>query len=146
MNSRRKLTYGMSGDDVTRLHAALTALGIEIAESETDEQRFGDSTEEAVRRIQSVMGVEPTGEVDPGMLELALAAWGRLTGGAEPAPVDGRYVVEGVVSAPSGLPLTGATVVALQVELRETKELCRAKTDEMGRYRAEFTLAQLPGT
>ena len=105
METRRKLMRGMSGDDVTRLQAALIAVGMEIAEQESEEQRFGDSTEEAVKRVQSLMGVEPTGEVDPVMLEVAIAAWSRVTGGTEPAPVDGRYVVEGTVSDPSGMPL-----------------------------------------
>jgi hypothetical protein len=144
METRRKLMHGMSGDDVTRLQAALIAVGMEIAEQESEEQRFGDSTEEAVKRVQSLMGVEPTGEVDPVMLELAMAAWSRVTGGTEPAPVDGRYVVEGTVSDPSGIPLAGATVVALQVVLRETKELGRAQTDDSGHYRIDFVLPPPP--
>src|SRR4051812_23300064 len=127
MKTRRKLMLGMTGDDVTRLHAALTAVGMEIAEPESEEQRFGTSTEEAVKRIQSLMGVEPTGDVDPAMLELAMAAWGRVTGGTDPAPLDGRYRPEGGGRDAGGMPLGGPTAAARRLVWGETRAPARAQ-------------------
>jgi murein L,D-transpeptidase YcbB/YkuD len=74
----RTLTPGSTGDDVAELHRALQAIGIEIAEVELEERRFGDSTLAAVTRLQTLMGMAATGEVDRATLNLARAARERL--------------------------------------------------------------------
>jgi peptidoglycan hydrolase-like protein with peptidoglycan-binding domain len=59
------LKLGMQGSKVNQLHAALTRLGFEVAESELHECTFGDSTRQAVREFQAKHGLPDTGMVDP---------------------------------------------------------------------------------
>ncbi|BCJ61766.1 peptidoglycan-binding domain-containing protein [Micromonospora endophytica] len=71
-----------------------------MADDERERSHFGPRTREAVTRIQALLGLPPTGEVDAGLLDLAAAARDRLGGGREQDP--GVRVVEGAVSAGIG--------------------------------------------
>ncbi|WP_460519677.1 peptidoglycan-binding domain-containing protein [Flindersiella endophytica] len=95
----------MSGDDVAHLHTMLDAIGVEVDDDERARQHFGASTREAVTRIQLVLGLAPTGEVDPHLLELAGAAGERLIQGD--AFGEDRYVIQGPVTDGDGMPLRG---------------------------------------
>ncbi len=139
-----RLKQGDGGDEIAQLHAALETVGIEIAEAEREEKRFGDSTREAVARVQTLLGLEPSGEVSPAVLALALAAQERLAGPVDPSPrpPEGRGVLTGTVTDANGLPLAGATVVARRVGLRESDELGEVRTGEDGSYRIEYEREQ----
>lgn len=140
MVPRRTLAQGMSGDDVASLHDTLDAIGIEIDEDERARKQFGPGTRDAVTRIQLVLGLEPSGTVDPATLELALAARDRLGADrGESADTPRRYIVEGQVTDADGLPLVGVTVVALRVVLRDEDEIARAHADDFGRYHIEYS-------
>jgi len=133
--------------EATIVHRALEAIGVEVAEEEREHGRIGASTREAVARMQALVGLAPTGHVDSTTLAMARAALGRL-GDREPGgrvtPGEGEWVVAGPVSDGNGLPMAGATVVALTRDLRETTEVGRATTDRTGRYLIRYTGADGP--
>jgi peptidoglycan hydrolase-like protein with peptidoglycan-binding domain len=52
-------------------------------------------------------------------------------------------LVTGTVTNPDGLPLAGATVIALDCDLRTAKEIGRAKTDRNGTYRIGYAAEDL---
>jgi Tc toxin complex TcA C-terminal TcB-binding domain/Neuraminidase-like domain/Putative peptidoglycan binding domain/Salmonella virulence plasmid 28.1kDa A protein len=139
MNQRR-LAHGASGEDVARLQDALASIGIEISDEERERRLFGDSTEEAVKRVQRLVGIEATGEVDPQVLDLVLAARERTGDG--PRPAEGPFVVRGRVLDANGLPMPKVAVVARQVTLRDGFEVGRDETDEDGRYAIEYSPRQ----
>jgi Tc toxin complex TcA C-terminal TcB-binding domain/Neuraminidase-like domain/Putative peptidoglycan binding domain/Salmonella virulence plasmid 28.1kDa A protein len=146
MPDHRTLSEGMRGEDVARLHETLDAIGIELDEDERAGKQFGPHTRDAVTRIQLVLGLDPTGTVDPATLELALIARDRLgVDRVEPADKPRRYVVEGAVTDADGLPLTGVTVVAYRVVLRDEDEIGRAPADDSGRYHIEYSSEALVG-
>lgn len=78
MPDHRTLSEGMRGEDVERLHETLDAIGIELDDDERAGKQFGPRTRDAVTPIQLVLGLDPTGTVDPATLELALIARDRL--------------------------------------------------------------------
>ena len=164
MDSRRHLHESMEGDDVARLHHALASAGFEVEDAEREARRFGHSTAEAVRRVQSLCGFEPTGVVDEKTWAVVVVIIEKITvkkgdhehededehhkhhghggdggegeggGGGGGGGGDSRYKVSGLVSDVDGNPFVGAEVVAYDVALRERKELGRAKTDDRGDY------------
>lgn len=122
--------------DVVLVHRALEAIGVEVADAERDAHLAGPSTREAVARLQSLVGLVPSGEVDPATVTMARAALERLrvAGGT----VAGGWLVDGTVHGPDGLPLEGATVVAHRRELRGSTEVGRDTTGHSGRFRVTY--------
>jgi len=63
------LAYMSGGSMVKGLAMAalgllLRMIGIDVAETEREGRRFGATTRDAVRRLQLLVGLEPSGEVD----------------------------------------------------------------------------------
>src|SRR5437588_302532 len=80
----RPLSLGSVGEAVSELHRRLGELGHVVADDELARQRFGDTTEAAVRRLQAEAGIEPTGTVD----EPTLALLGLRAGPVGVRPAD----------------------------------------------------------
>jgi hypothetical protein len=140
MTLLRRLTHGTEGEDVGRLHDALAAAGFEIADAERGARQFGASTAEAVRRVQALCGLEPTGDVDEKTWSVVVVVVEKVLRRPEHHGHDGHhhghegFVVSGLVTDKDGNPLPQATVVAYDVALRTQKELGRAQTGADGRY------------
>jgi hypothetical protein len=129
----------MVGQDVAELHQTLTALGMEIDKAELDAQRFGPTTTDALRRLQTQLKLTPTGEVDEKMWAQLDAARTRLglpsTGKGGGTASNGKTpIVQGNVTDTDGMPLVGVTVVALHKDVRDSQEIGRAVTDAKGHY------------
>ncbi len=73
-----QLSFGMEGKDIALLHQVITAIGIEIDEDELKGKRFAETTRAAVRRLQLLSGLNPTGEVDQQMSHLLGGALEQL--------------------------------------------------------------------
>lgn len=139
----KALVMGASGETVALLHAALTAVGLEISDVERESTRFGTTTRDALLRVQAMTGLEPTGEIDERTLHQACAVLERMRA-ATPALPRGQQIVTGTVSDADGLPLVGATVVAYKRGLRSSREAGRATTDTEGRYVITFPATSTP--
>jgi hypothetical protein len=143
----KQLAFGMEGKQVALLHSLINAIGIEIDESELKAQRFGPATQDAVRRLQILAGLKPTGKVDrrtqkllDGALERLQATQPSKGGSLQVDPEN--YFVEGNVTDSDGFPLKGVTVIADTLDLRKTREMGRSKTDDQGHYRIQRAVGQ----
>ncbi len=145
--SGNRLSFGAQGKDVALLHQLLATVGLEIDENEAKEQRFGETTGDAVRHLQALAGLSPTGEVDQQVMGLLKDALGRLQVNlpADYQPASGEYYVEGDVTDEDGMPLAGVTVVADARELRAAREIGRSVTDGQGHYRIMCKAGDRPG-
>jgi peptidoglycan hydrolase-like protein with peptidoglycan-binding domain len=114
------------------VHRALDAMGVEVDDAERQQNVLGTSTREALARIQALVGLEPSGELDESTMTLARAALQRF-GGKEDA-----IVVEGMVTDANGLPMAGATVTVHKRGLRESEPLQQTTTDAAGNYRIVY--------
>jgi peptidoglycan hydrolase-like protein with peptidoglycan-binding domain len=132
-----------NGEAVASLQGALTSIGFPISTGERDAKRYGPSTVAAVRKLQALSGLAVTGALDGGSQTAIFAALGRLgvMPGASVAitPVVGEFAVDGRVSDQNGEPLGGAMVIALDLDLRTSKELGRTTTDATGYYRISYS-------
>lgn len=77
------LTSGMRGNDVAQLQQLLSAIGLEVADSEREDRSFGTTTRAAVVRLQALAALELTGDADQATLEAASAVVERLNVSAE---------------------------------------------------------------
>ena len=128
------LKPGSSGPDVKLLQDTIGAIGIELNESETKENRFGNTTYDADRRLQVLSGLSPTGEVSEPVFGILKAAYGRLQlpGGPGNILPSGSCTVTGTVTDSNGLPMPLVTVVAKVQSLRDLREIGRAGTTAGG--------------
>jgi hypothetical protein len=140
------LTQGTQGPDVARLHDALAAAGFEIADTERAARQFGATTAEAVRRVQTLTGLEPTGVVDDktwaagvGVVEKMMPRPGQAGQLTRVGDSSQGFVVSGLVSDKDGNPLPKTTVIAYDVALRTRKELGRGQTGADGRYSISYS-------
>jgi peptidoglycan hydrolase-like protein with peptidoglycan-binding domain len=132
-----------SGDAVASLHAAVSIMGLQIDSAERDAKRYGTTTAAAVRKLQALSGLNQTGTLDNSTTAVIAAALGRLglgPGDGAPSVIGvAEYVVDGHVTDTNGEPLAGASVIAVDRDLRTSKELGRAITDANGYYRIVYT-------
>src|SRR6266487_539267 len=137
------LALGATGEAVAELHQSLTMIGLPIDTAERDEKQFGISTEAAVRKLQALSALQQTGTVDEPtklVISTALDRLGvRISSNGAPIVINDGYSVEGHVTDLDGEPMPTATVVALYVNLRSSKELQRAVTDATGFYHISYT-------
>src|SRR3989440_8101825 len=137
------LALGATGETVGALHQSLTMIGLPIDTSERDEKQFGISTAAAVRKLQALSALPQTGAVDEPtklVISTALDRLGvRISSNGTPIVINNGYSVEGRVTDLDGEPMPRATVVALNVNLRSSKELQRAVTDATGFYHISYT-------
>jgi peptidoglycan hydrolase-like protein with peptidoglycan-binding domain len=155
------LKLGMNGDPVSALHKALNQLGFSVPSSEVGQATFGAGTQDAVRKVQTRLGLQPTGEVDTKLAaELSRLIASIPAGVVNVPPVAApvvppvtvppiivvpppeKFTVKGFLRSANGAPLAGALVIAVDKDLRSEKELGRAKTDASGAYSVEYTKAQ----
>ncbi len=137
------LALGATGEAVGELHQSLTMIGLPIDTAERDEKQFGISTAAAVRKLQALSALQQTGAVDAStklVISTALDRLGvRISSNGAPIVINDGYSVEGHVTNLDGEPMPTATVVALNVNLRSSKELQRAVTDATGFYHISYT-------
>src|SRR6266487_52383 len=137
------LALGATGEAVAELHQSLTMIGLPIDTAERDEKQFGISTAAAVRKLQALSTLPQTGAVDEPtklVISTALDRLGvRISSNGAPIVINDGYSVEGHVTNLDGEPMPTATVVALNVNLRSSKELQRAVTDATGFYHISYT-------
>jgi hypothetical protein len=133
---------GMQAEDIVVLHHLLTAIGFEIDENEVKGRTFGETSRQALRRLQLLLGLEPTGLTSENMSAILNAARQRLNVSLalpdtrQPAGTD-KYWIEGILTDADGLPLAGATVIADACGFRKNVEIGRSKSDRQGHYRIE---------
>ena len=136
-----------AGDAVASLHLALTKIGFPIDSAERDTKKYGITTTAAVRKLQALSGLNQTGTVDGTTNAVISGTLGRVGAGigdgGSSAIVVTEYTVDGRVTDTNGGPLIGAVVVAVDLDLRTSKELGRAITDANGYYRVVYTNAAL---
>ncbi len=144
------LNLQMQGPTVAALQAALTLLGAPIDDGEKTAQRYGTSTQQAVRQFQTARQLPVTDSVDEAtasVLNTILAERGVLDDegdGDPPPPVEPTlYSIEGEVVQPDGTPLLNYPVRAFDRALGEWRPLGSAKTNDLGRYRITYDAAQL---
>lgn len=126
---------GDQGRSIALLHMVLRALDFSIEEAEVQEQRYGDSTAQAVRKFQHTEGLADTEAVD---LETA----GRLI--ERTAPM--LRMIHGQVRHIDGNPVSGLLVRAWNrtISLRDTL-LDETISDEAGGYALYYFTQDLGG-
>lgn len=145
------LKLRMRGPDVGNLQAALTLLGLPIADAEKTAQRYGASTRQAVRKFQTGHRLSVTGVVDEAtasVLNKILAERGVLDDqGDGDSPQDPLFSVEGEVVKPDDTPLPKHVVRAYDRALCDWRLLgdpeVVVRTNEHGRYEISYNAAQL---
>lgn len=158
------LRLQMKRAEVGDLHQALAILGLTIAGTETNNQRFGVSTRAAVTQFQIDHKLSATGEVDRATaraINKELTDNGVLDpapGGSDlppsnpptqdPPPGDNKlFSVQGEVVKPDGTPLPNHIVRAYDRALCDWRLLgsdnAVARTNDLGRYRITYDPAQL---
>jgi peptidoglycan hydrolase-like protein with peptidoglycan-binding domain len=63
-NVKDILSLGMQGYGIGQLHKALSRLGLKVADSEINNQTFGQSTRQAVLDLQEKQQLPQTGIID----------------------------------------------------------------------------------
>jgi Tc toxin complex TcA C-terminal TcB-binding domain/Neuraminidase-like domain/Salmonella virulence plasmid 28.1kDa A protein len=138
MKITHSLKFGAKGEDVALLHKMICAIGVEIHEDEIADRHYGETTRDAVRHVQILLGLEPSGDVTERILRAIYAAQARLRhylsghNGTQPSAAD--YQVTGIVTDTNNLPLASVNVIAGVQTLRTVSEVGRAQTNAHGRY------------
>src|SRR6267378_227261 len=136
------LTPRMRHASVADLHEALGRVGFQVSDSEAQAQEFGPSTEASVRRFQAAHALPVTGVVDQAMADaLNSLVLGRGSDGRD-ADGAGPFVVEGSVGSRTGAGLGGLRVQIVDKNVGADRPIKEVMTDERGRYRVTFTLAE----
>nr|WP_281722005.1 neuraminidase-like domain-containing protein [Nitrosomonas nitrosa] len=123
---------GSQGEDVAQAQTILVELGLFISAGELREQRFGPTTAEAVSRWKERHGLPADNGLD-------LEALDRLWADGRELP----RVVHGVVSLPNGTPVPNLYVVAIDRDFRAEQQLGETRTDDQGRYRISYCVADI---
>jgi hypothetical protein len=132
----------MKRSQVADLHQALTLIGLQIDNVETDNQRFGKSTLKGVSRFQEEHQLPVTGVVD----EVTAQALNGLL--AERGMLDEEliYLVRGVVHRADGKPAMSLKVQAFDRDVSGEQLLGSTVTDQEGAYRINFSAGQFKRT
>ena len=117
-----------AGPAVADLHRTFESLNRVIDQAERDSRSFGPATEALVGEYQQQSALPVTGVFD----DDTRAAIVRMLADLGPFTVYGR------VTDPDRQPVSGATVVADDVDLRQRQELGRAKTDSEGDFEVRY--------
>jgi len=123
------LHRGHRGAAVAELHRTLEAINRAVEPDERNARVFGDATEQTLRAFQQQSRVPETGIFDAD----TRAAIAHIL--ADIAP----FTVYGAVTDAGGAPVTGATIVAVDVDLRRTEELGSTTTDNAGEYEVRYS-------
>lgn len=148
----------MISPEVGALHQALAMFGLEITDAEKNEQRYGRSTGQAMRKLQSDHRLPATGVVNESTANLLnrllverAAADGAQTGNgdAHGSPEDKQpetataAVVRGRLTRADGRPMPDLTIRAFDKEVRSEKMLGEVVTNEAGAYVIRYDPHQL---
>ncbi len=123
---------GAHGEQVSRLHAGLLALGLSVPDEELVANTIAAGTRRALLELQRSSDLPATGVADERVQDL-LAEETR----------DRRFVV-GRVVGPDGSPLEAVTLRAFDREIRGERPLGSAKSDADGYYRIDYSAAKTP--
>ncbi len=136
----RDLSIEMHGDDVKLLQNELLQLKFKILDDELQRTFFGPSTRQAVlifQRQHLPQGLEITGVVDEATAKLINEAVDALHPQPEPQPTS--FIVRGHIRQQDERPLAGATVVAVDQDLRGEEILGQTTTNQDGYYEIRYT-------
>ncbi len=122
------LLRGQRDDSVAALHRAFEILGFTVESAERDRRHFGAATEALIREFQKEVALPITGVFD----EATRAAITAALCAVGPFSVSGRVLDAG------GEPVVGATVFAVDVDLRRSQMLGQAPTDRDGEYEIRY--------
>jgi hypothetical protein len=136
------LKLQMKRSQVADLHQALTLIGIEVAEIEKENRRFGTSTRTAVRKFQTDHQLPVTGFVD----ESTANALNTLLAERNALDEEVTYLVKGLVRSADSKPAVGFNMQAFDRDVSREERLGAAVTDQEGSYRIIFTESQFKKT
>lgn len=123
------LRRGDRGAAVADLHRTLEAMDRAVEPRERATSTFGAATEELLRELQGQSGIAVTGVFDDAtraVMEAALADTGPC-------------VVYGTLTDADGLPIEGATVLVVDVDLLRDEVLGRTTSDVTGGYEVRYS-------
>jgi hypothetical protein len=126
------LRRGDRGAAVADLHRTLEAMSRPIEPSERAAMTFGGATEDVLRELQAQSAIEVTGVFDDATRAVIVAYLADV----------GPYVVFGALTDADGLPIEGATVFAVDVDLRRTEVLGQTTSDVVGGFEVRYTASQ----
>jgi hypothetical protein len=147
--SKPNLYVGLFGDEVAKLHNALTQSGVEVPASEVARQFFGPGTRQAVQQLQQTQALPVTGDVDAathavlsrGTEQVTISVGspqgsGSGSGGQHSAP----NTLQGNLVFDHGLPGSGVKVRLYDVGFggRETR-LGEVQSDPQGKYSFSYS-------
>jgi hypothetical protein len=126
------LRLGDRGDAVADLHRTLEAIKRSVDPKEREAQVFGPATEALLRKLQDQSGILVTGVYDDDTRQLVTRILSDI----------GPFTVFGTVTDAGGGPVAGATVIALDVDLRRTEKLGQTTTDSAGEYEVRYAASR----
>src|SRR5688572_8144783 len=126
------LRRGDRGAAVADLHRTLEAMSRPVEPGERAAMTFGGATEDLLRELQAQSGIEVTGVFDDATRAVIVAYLADV----------GPYVVFGTLTDADGLPVEGATVFAVDVDLRRTEVLGQTTSDVVGGFEIRYTASQ----
>jgi hypothetical protein len=127
------LRLGDRGDTVADLHRTLELLQLPIDQGERDRRVFGPATQAVLRDLQTKCAIAVTGILDGDTRT-------KLEGMLNDV---GPFCVCGRLTDASGQPIAGATIVAMDRQLRRSEVLGQATTDSGGDYEVRYTASRL---
>ena len=123
------LRRGDRGTDVAQLHRTLEAINRTIEPKESDGRIFGGVTENVISELQKQSALPVTGVFDADTRAAIMRMLADI----------GPFTVYGAVNDADGRPIVGATVFAVDVDLRRTQDLGKpATTDSGGEYEVRY--------
>lgn len=122
---RYPLRHNMKKNAVVSLQQTLAFLQIDVDAREAEEQRFGKSTMEAVKKFQESQGLKATGEVDR---ETALKLNAILTGENPEEPQPALFRLRGSVRDELWNGIPDVKVQVFEQSMREGKMLAEVTT------------------
>ena len=126
------LRRGDRGAAVAQLHRTLEAINRTIEPKERDSRVFGGATADVISELQTQSALPVTGVFDAD----THAAITRMLADIGP------FTVFGAVNDADSRPIVGATVIAVDVDLRRMQELGKTKTDSGGEYEVRYAASK----
>ncbi|MEO8411741.1 MAG: peptidoglycan-binding protein, partial [Propionivibrio sp.] len=123
------LRRGDRGTAVAQLHRTLEAIHRAIEPKERDGRVFGGATENLISELQKQSALPVTGVFDADTHAAIMRMLADI----------GPFTVYGALTDADGQPVVGATVIAVDVDLRRTQKLGKpATTDSGGEYEVRY--------
>jgi hypothetical protein len=126
------LRRGDRGAAVADLHRTLEAINRVVDKTERAGRIFGGATEGLLREFQKQAALPVTGVFDADTHAAITHMLADI----------GPFTVFGQVTDADGQPIAGATVFAVDVDLRRTEVLGQAKTDTGGEYEVRYAASK----